>query len=211
MKQSDAEILREYGPFDGVEGVHGVTFDGERIWFASGERLNALDSDSGAVVGSIDVAAHAGTAFDGEHLFQIAGTRILKVDPKTGAVVGSIPTPGDGAASGLAWSEGSLWVGQFADRQIHEIDPADGKVLRSIDSDRQVTGVTWIDGELWHGFWQEEQSGLRRLDPTSGQVLEAVRMPSGAVVSGLESDGRDRFFCGGGPSGLVRAVQKPPR
>lgn len=211
MKHSNAEILREYGPFEGVEGVHGVTFDGERVWFASGAKLNALDSDNGSIVGSIDVAAHAGTAFDGEHLFQIAESRILKIDPKTGAVVGSIPTPGDGAASGMAWSDGSLWVGQYKDRRIHEIDPKDGKVVRTIESDRLVTGVSWIDGELWHGFWEDEESGLRRVDPASGEVLEAVHMPSGMGVSGLESDGRDRFFCGGGASGVVRAVRKPPR
>lgn len=211
MKHSNAEILREYGPFEGVEGVHGVTFDGERVWFASGPKLNALDSDSGSIVGCIDVAAHAGTAFDGEHLFQIAESRILKIDPKTGAVVGSIPTPGDGGASGMAWCDGSLWVGQYMDRRIHEIDPKDGRVVRTIESDRLVTGVSWIDGELWHGFWEDEESGLRRVDPTSGEVLEAVRMPPGMGVSGLESDGRDRFFCGGGNSGVVRAVRKPPR
>jgi hypothetical protein len=28
-------------------------------------------------------------------------------------------------------------------------------------------------------------------------------------VSGLESDGADRFYCGGGPSGKVRAVRRP--
>ncbi|MDG2521885.1 glutamine cyclotransferase [Caulobacter segnis] len=209
MKQSDAEIIREYGPFDGIDSVHGVTFDGAHVWFASGPKLNALDSDSGSVVASIDVAAHAGSAFDGEHLFQIAEDRILKIDPKTGAVVGSIPAPGGGEDSGLAWSDGSLWVGQYVGRKIYEIDPADGRILRTIESDRFVTGVTWVDGELWHGFWENEESGLRRLDPASGQVLEAVIMPSGVGVSGLESDGGDQFYCGGGASGMVRAVRKP--
>jgi len=31
-------------------------------------------------------------------------------------------------------------------------------------------------------------------------------MPPGIGVSGLESDGADTFFCGGGGSGKVRAV-----
>jgi len=30
-------------------------------------------------------------------------------------------------------------------------------------------------------------------------------------VSGLESDGADRFFCGGGSSGKVRVVRRPRR
>jgi hypothetical protein len=34
-------------------------------------------------------------------------------------------------------------------------------------------------------------------------------MPAGIGVSGLESDGAGRFFCGGGDSGKVRAVQRP--
>lgn len=71
-----AEILREYGPFPGVDEVHGVTFDGRLVWFASGDRLNAFDPASGTPVRSIDVAAHAGTAFDGKHLFQLAEGRI---------------------------------------------------------------------------------------------------------------------------------------
>jgi glutamine cyclotransferase len=211
MKKSAAEILHEYGPFPGVEGVHGVTWDGRHVWFASGDRLNALDPSSGRTSRSIDVAAHAGTAFDGRHLFQIAENRIQKIDPESGRVLSTIPAPGDGGDSGLAWAEGSLWVGQYRERKIHQVDPETGTVLRTIDSNRFVTGVTWVDGELWHATWESEESELRRLDPRSGEVLERLEMPPGAGVSGLESDGGDRFFCGGGNSGKVRAVRRPRR
>lgn len=210
MKHAAAEIVREYGPFPGVGHVHGVTYDGERVWFASGKRLNALDPASGEMVRSIDVAAQAGTAFDGEHLFQIAEERIQKIDPKTGRVLAVIPAP-PGGASGLAWAEGSLWVGQHRNRKIHRVDPETGAILRSIDSNRFVTGVTWVDGELWHGTWQGDESDVRRIDPRTGEVLESLEMPRGAGVSGLESDGGDRFFCGGGGSGKVRAIRRPRR
>ena len=80
--KSAAEILREYGPFPDAEKVNGVTFDGQHVWFASGDTLNALDPVSGESVRSIDVPAHAGTAFDGQHLFQIAEDRIQKIDPQ---------------------------------------------------------------------------------------------------------------------------------
>jgi glutamine cyclotransferase len=206
MKHTPAEILREYGPFPDVDGVHGVSFDGQRVWFASGDRLNALDPESGEIVGALDVAAHAGTAFDGKHLFQIAGAVIRKMDPKTGEVLSTIPAPGD---SGLAWAEGTLWVGQNRDRKIHQVDPETGAVLRTIESDRFVTGVTWVDGELWHGTWQDEASDVRRIDPGTGEVLECLEMPAGTGVSGLESDQGDRFFCGGGSSGKVRAIRRP--
>ncbi|WGS40615.1 PQQ-binding-like beta-propeller repeat protein [Burkholderia sp. JSH-S8] len=211
MKRSTAEIIREYGPFPGVDGVHGVTFDGHHVWFASGDRLNALDPDSGATLRSLDVAAHAGTAFDGRHLFQIVENRIEKIDPQTGRVLATIPAPGNGGDSGLAWAEGALWVGEYRARKIHQIDPQTGALLRTIESNRFVTGVTWVDGELWHGTWENDASELRRIDPQSGQVLERVEMPPGAGVSGLESDGGDRFFCGGGSSGKVRAVRRPAR
>ncbi len=211
MKNTHAEILREYGPFPEVEGVHGVSFDGQRVWFASGDRLNAFDPDSGEIVGALDVAADAGTAFDGTHLFQIAETVIRKIDPKTGAVLGTIPAPGNGGDSGLAWAEGTLWVGQHRGRKIHQIDPDTGAVLRTIESDRFVTGVTWVDGELWHGTWQNEASDVRRIDPATGEVLERLEMPAGTGVSGLESDRGDRFFCGGGNSGKVRAIRRPRR
>jgi glutamine cyclotransferase len=210
MKRSAAEIVGEYGPFAGVDQVHGVTFDGRHVWFASGDRLSAFDPANGKVLRSIDVAAHAGTAFDGEHLFQIAGGRIQKIDPRTGRVLATIPAPG-GGGSGLAWAEGTLWVGQDRDRKIHQVDPQTGAILRTIESNRFVTGVTWIDGELWHGTWEGDESDLRRVDPRTGEVLERLEMPPGAGVSGLESDGGDRFFCGGGSSGKVRAVRRPRR
>jgi glutamine cyclotransferase len=209
MKRSAAEILREYGPFPGVERVHGVTYDGRRVWFAAGDRLTAFDPASGKPLRSIDVAAHAGTAFDGRHLYQIAEDRILKIDPKTGRVLATIPAPGGGGDSGLAWAEGTLWVGQYRARKIHQIDPETGAVLRTIECSRFVTGVTWVDGELWHGTWDGGESDLRRVDPRTGEALERLEMPPGVAASGLESDGGDRFFCGGGSSGKVRAVRRP--
>jgi glutamine cyclotransferase len=208
MKHTDAEIVREYGPFGDVS-VAGVTFDGESVWFATGDKLNAFDPASGKTTRSIDVAAHAGTAFDGKHLYQIAESKIHKIDPKTGKVLTTIPAPGNGGDSGMAWAEGSLWVGEHRARKIHQIDPETGKVLRTIESNRFVTGVTWVDGELWHGTWENEQSELRRLDPKTGDVQESLAMPAGVFVSGLESDGADRFYCGGGKSGKVRAVRRP--
>src|SRR5271170_1762705 len=207
MNRSAAKILREYGPFPGVDRVNGVTFDGEQVWFASGDKLSALDPASGKLLGSIDVAAHAGTAFDGRHLFQIAEDRIQKIDPKSGRVLATIPAP-SGGGSGLAWAEGTLWLGQYRNRKIHQVDPQTGAILRTIESSRFVTGVTWTDGELWHGTWEGDESDVRRVDPQSGEVLEQLDMPPGMAVSGLESNGGDTFFCGGGNSGKVRAVRR---
>src|SRR5580698_9155477 len=209
MSRSTAEIVREYGPFPGADTVAGVTYDGQNVWFASGDKLNALDPASGKTLRSIEVAAHAGTAFDGQHLFQLAEDRIQKIDPQTGRVLATIPAPGRGGDSGLTWAEGTLWVGQYRGRKIHQIDPETGAILRIIESNRFVTGVTWVDGELWHGTWEGEESDVRRIDPRTGETLETLDMPPGVGVSGLESDGADQFFCGGGDSGKVRAVRRP--
>jgi len=204
-----AEIVREYGPFDGADKIGGVTHDGQRVWAATGPTLVAFDPASGEVARTLDCAGDAGTAFDGTHLYQIAEARIDKIDPATGKVVASIPAPGKGSDSGMAWAEGSLWVGQYRDRKIHQLDPATGKVLRTIESNRFVTGVTWVDGELWHGTWEGDESDIRRIDPATGAVLERLEMPAGTAVSGMESDGADLFYCGGGSSGKVRAVRRP--
>src|SRR5579863_4438237 len=208
MKRSAAEILREY-TFPDVQHVHGVSYDGQQVWFAAGETLKSFDPASGKALRTFDVAAHAGTAFDGRHLFQIAEDRIQKIDPATGQVLSTIPAPGGGRDSGLAWAEGTLWVGQYRERKIHQIDPETGTILRTIQSNRFVTGVTWVEGELWHGTWEGDDSDVRRVDPGTGEVLESLAMPPGMGVSGLESDGGDRFFCGGGKSGKVRAVRRP--
>lgn len=211
MKRSTAEIIREYGPFPGTGRVNGVSYDGQQVWFASDDKLNAFDPATGKVQRSIDVAAHAGTAFDGRYLFQIAESRIQKIDPETGRVLATIPAPGGGGDSGLAWAEGTLWVGQYRERKIHQIDPDTGAVLRTIESNRFVTGVTWVDGELWHATLEGDRSDLRRIDPNSGEVQEKLEMPEGVLVSGLESDGGDQFFCGGGGTGKVRAVRRPKK
>ena len=211
MNKSTANIVREYGPFPGVDQVAGVTYDGQHVWIATGDKLNAFDPASGEMLRSIDVVARAGTAFDGQHLFQIADDRIQKIDPATGRVLATIPSPGGGGNSGLAWAEGTLWVGRHRDRKILQVDPETGAILRTIESNRFVTGVTWNDGELWHGTWEDDASELRRVDPQTGEVLESLEMPPGVFVSGLESDGGDQFFCGGGGSGKVRTVRRPAR
>jgi glutamine cyclotransferase len=211
MKTSKAEVIHEYGPFPEAEQVHGVSFDGKNVWFSSGNGLNSFDPGSGKKLRSLDIAGHAGTAFDGEHLFQIVEHRIHKIDPKNGRLLASIPAPGGGGDSGLAWGEGSLWVGQYRERKIHQIDPETGAILRTIDSNRFVTGITWVDGEMWHGTWEADESDLRRIDPQTGEVLERIEMPRGVAVSGLESNGSDQFFCGGGSSGKVRVVRRPNR
>lgn len=206
--ETAAEIVREYGPFPGVECVHGVTYDGQRVWAATGTKLIAFDPERGEPVRTLDRTCDAGTAFDGTYLYQIAEQRIDKIDPVSNKVVKSIPAPGHGNDSGLTWAEGSLWVGQYHDRKIHQIDPETGAILRTIESNRYVTGVTWVDGELWHGTWEDDKSEIRRIDPESGDVLERLEMPPGVNVSGLESDGGDRFYCGGGKSGKIRAVRR---
>jgi outer membrane protein assembly factor BamB len=204
-----AEIVREFGPFAGATQVHGVSWDGSRVWAATGEQLIAIDPHSGEVTRTLQRACDAGTAFDGKHLYQIAGSRIDKLDAASGEVLASIPAPGAGSDSGLAWAEGSLWVGNYRGRTIHQIDPATGAVRRTIASDRFVTGVTWVDGELWHGTWEADESELRRIDAGSGEVLARLEMPAGTGVSGLESDGAELLYCGGGGSGKLRAVRRP--
>jgi len=209
MKRAAAEIVREYGPFPGMDHIHGVTYDGTQVWFARGESIVALNPKSGAVVREIAVPAEAGTAFDGTYLWQLAEDRIQKVDPRSGQVVATIPAPAHGRDSGLAWAEGTLWVGEYRARKIHQIDAKTGAILRTIESDRFVTGVSWIKGDLWHGTLEAEQSELRRVNPETGEVLERLEMPAGVTVSGLEGDGSGVFYCGGASSGKLRAVRKP--
>ena len=130
-----AEIVREYGPFAGSSKVGGVSHDGRHVWAALGASLIAFDPASGETTRTLDHAADAGTAFDGKHLWQISEARIDKIDPATGAVLASIPAPGQGSDSGLAWAEGSLWVGQYRDRredeQVQQIESSDGATRRN--------------------------------------------------------------------------------
>jgi len=204
-----AEVVREFGPFEGAASIAGVTHDGRHVWAATGTALLALDPATGATARKIDVPCDAGTTFDGRYLWQIAEARIDKIDPATGQVVASIPSPGGGADSGLTWAEGSLWVGGYRDRKIRQVDPETGAVKRTIESNRFVTGVSWVEGELWHATWEAEESELRCVDPAAGTALERLALPQGVFVSGLEGDNGGLFWCGSGGTGKVRAVRRP--
>jgi len=203
-----AEILAEYA-FPGIERVHGVTYDGKDVWLAVGDRLQSATPD-GVVGRAIYVRAEAGSAFDGRHFYQIAAGKIQKVDPATGAVLAIVPAPPDADYAGLTWAEGALWVAQYEGRRILKLDPETGRVLRIVPSNRLVTGVTFADGELWHGAIEAGQAELRRVDPTTGEVREALVMPD-AFVSGLEADGNERLYVGGGKSGRLRVIRRPKR
>ena len=207
MNKIDMHIENEIELGEG-KPVHGVTFDGDHLWLASGDALHAVDPNSGERVRELPVACDAGTAFDGEFLYQLAEDRIQKVNPTDGAVVHEIPAPGKGKDSGLTWAEGKLWVGQWRDRKIHLIDPESGAVIRTIESDRFVTGVTWVADELWHGSHEGDVCELRQIDPQTGEVLRALSAPEGVSASGLTSDG-ERLFFGGGRDGKVRVVRRP--
>ncbi len=208
-KVRPAEVVGEYGPFAGSDTINGVSFDGHNVWAATGAALVAFDPRNGEPVRTLALPCDAGTTFDGTYLWQIAEARIDKIDPHSGEVLASIPAPGGGTDSGMAWAEGSLWVGQYRQRKIHQIDPTNGKILRTIESDRFVTGVTWVDGELWHATGEAGQSDIRRLQADTGTVLERLQMPDGISVSGLEADGGELFYCGGGNDGRVYAVKRP--
>jgi outer membrane protein assembly factor BamB len=207
-RRQTATILREYGPLP-YERVHGVTHDGTHVWFAHGKKIAAMNPETGAIEKEIEIPAEAGTAFDGEHLYQIGENKIRKVDPKTGHVVATLAVPGmTNDNSGLTWEGGTLWVGQYKGRAIHQIDATTGKLLRTVRSDRFVTGVSFADGDLWHGTFEDDTSELRRVDPATGHVLEALEVPGG--VSGVEAKG-DLVFCGGIKAPVVRAVRRPVR
>lgn len=206
-----AEIVREYGPFPGTPEINGVTFDGTDVWLARGESIVALNPENGSLGRELAVASDAGTAFDGKHLWQLANDKIQKVDPRTGRVLATLPAPSQGRDSGLTWAEGTLWVGEYRARKIHQIEAETGAILRTIESDRFVTGVTWTDGELWHGAMDEQTAELRQIDPASGEVLDRLELPAGVRVSGLEASGTGVFYCGGASSGKLLSVRKPRR
>jgi hypothetical protein len=187
-------IARELEPIDG-EPIHGVTFDGTLVWFARSDELVAFDPASERVVRRLHVpGARAGTAFDGKHLYQLAGEQILVLEPSDGRVVRRLPAPNRGENSGMAWSDGFLWVGQYRAAKIHKLDAQTGELLKTLRSDRFVTGVSCVDGALWHAVSGDGECELRRLSP-DGTVEEAwvAAVPS---ISGMEGT-REGFWCGG--------------
>lgn len=203
-----AEVVGEYGPF-GDGGIHGVTFDGDLVWFARTGEIVAFDPAKEAVVKRLAVPADAGTAFDGENLYQIAGEEILVVRPSDGRVLRKIPAPGKGKDSGMAYADGYLWVGAYRESKIHQVDVKTGEVVKTLSSDRWVTGVSCVDGALWHATTSDDgkPGEIRRL-AADGTIEESLVVPDGVFVSGLEGAKDGTFWCGGGSSGKLRKMRK---
>ncbi len=207
----------------GVDMIHGVTFDGTHVWFAGGpdQDLFCVDPASGRVVrrlGRRDCGA--GLAFDGEHLWAVCEEgkreRIDRIDRANGKTLRSIPLHDD-HPSGLAFAAGFLWLGSYRNRRILKIDPRDGRVVKTIASDRLVTGVTWVDGELWHGTYPErdedvEPGELRAIDAETGAVKRRVQLPAGTRISGTEWDGGEKIWLGSrAAKESLRAIRRPSR
>jgi len=75
-----ATVVREYGPFP-VERIRGVTHDGTHVWFACGQKLAAMNPETGALEKEIEVVAEAASAFDGERFYQIGADEIRRLPP----------------------------------------------------------------------------------------------------------------------------------
>ena len=203
MSKPSAEVARELEPMD-ESPIHGVTFDGALIWFARDSELLAFDPSSERVVRRLSVpGARAGTAFDGTHFYQLAGEDILVLEPEQGRIVRKLKAPNRGENSGMAWSDGFLWVGQYRAAKIHKLDAQTGELLKTLSSDRFVTGVSCVEGVLWHATSQEGECELRRLAP-DGSVEEAWAVPV-AAISGMERT-PEGFWCGG-ERGKLRLVK----
>jgi hypothetical protein len=207
IQKHRAQILKEVVPVAGRK-VHGVTFDGKLVWYASDDEMIGFDPAEERVSKRLPVAADAGTAWDGEHLYQLAADQIQVVDPATGRLLRTIPAPGKGRDSGLAFADGFLWVGQYRDKKIHKIDAKTGEVVKTLTSDRFVTGVTCVDGALWHGVSDDDgPSELRKL-AVDGSVEEVIAFDDASIhVAGVESDGKGSFWCGG-ENGKLRLVRR---
>lgn len=188
--------------------VHGVTFDGKLVWYASDDALVGVDPKTETVARRLPVKADAGTASDGTHLYQITGEKILVLDPADGRVLRELAASSKGGASGLAWSDGYLFVGDHKDGRIHKIDAKTGEIAKTFSSDKWVTGVSVIDGAIWHGTDQDGPGvpEIRRI-AEDGTVEEVLTLPEAKYVSGLESDRNGGFWCGG-ENGKLRHVRR---
>lgn len=206
MKTNRAEVVREYVPIDETP-IHGVTFDGERVWFARDDELNAFDPTTEKLVHRQRVDdANGGTAFDGTYIYQLTHTEILVVDPANGKVMRKLPAPGTEDCSGMAFADGYLWVGQWSGKKIHKIDAKTGEIVKTLSSDRFVTGVSCVDGSLWHAAAGDGPAPeLRRL-ASDGTVEEILAVPVN-MISGVERTPEGTFWCGG-EKGRLRLVRK---
>ena len=181
----------------------------EHVWFAAGDKLNALDPASGNTVRSIDVAAPCRhrvrrpapvpdrrRPHPQDRSAHRPRARAPSLPPAAAATRG---WPGPKARSGSA-STASARSTRSIPRPARSCAPS-SPTASSPASRGSTASCGTAPGKATRANCA--------LIPATGEVLERLEMPAGVGVSGLESDGGDRFFCGGGPSGRLRTVRRP--
>jgi streptogramin lyase len=123
---------------------------------------------------------------------------VICFDRQSGRELVAYPTPPydkTGGPHGIEWRDGNLWFNVPIARQVFVMDPASGKIARSIPvpGDRSH-GVAWDpnDGHLW--LVDSNRRVIFKLDRDTGQILNAVGC-SGPEPHGMTIWQGDFWLC----------------
>jgi hypothetical protein len=143
----------------------------------------------------------SGLAFDGVSLFFSAGfssNLIYVLNPNTGAVRYSFAAPPGVAVDGLAHSGVSLFILNYNNRIIYEVDPVTGQVLNNFASNAFLRGALTFGGGRQTLFAERaDLNEVVELNPFTGAIVNRIPMPPGEAIFGLGySDRLQILFAG---------------
>jgi hypothetical protein len=187
----------------------GVAGGGDRLWATDAGTAEILEISpaSGEVIGRFPLGLRQpkGLAYDGSLLWVAdqATRRLVAFDPDTGARVRDVvlqipPEKGYRSVEALAWDGGSLWTAIAAgfSSSFNQVDPRDGRILRSLFADCDPRGIAVVDQSLYslcfNGDRHPATLDVRTLSADDGAVTRSRRFlrridprnPSGLLAEG---------------------------
>ncbi len=95
----------------------------------------------------------------------------------------------------VAWDGSTLWCAGAAANRLHQVDPASGRILKTVEIQMQkvaspvsLESLAWDGKTLWVGHSAGWSSRLSRVDVATGRVIQSLF--SEGVPRALTSDGK---------------------
>ena len=175
------------------------------------ETREVLKKICGAQEGFVDSSFGWSLAWDGNYLWRskhAGAADLVKISPETGEILAEFENPGIAQDRGIAFDGQSLWVNDFTQKKVFEIDPNTGKILSSFaipDMGSGSSGIAW-DGEYLYLVNWLKQNELHKVD-RKGNFIGIVTLEGEGGIS-ITFDGQYFWESPCGPNKVIRKYDK---
>jgi virginiamycin B lyase len=185
------------------------------LWFSiqRANRIGRLDPGTGAIVEYPVSGGPYGIVLDragNPWAAGLSGDKLIRIDAKTGQVSELPMGRGSGPRRLATAPDGRLWVVNYGNNRLVEIDPAAMKILRIFDLPGGRDGggyAVTVDGAGFVYANEINRDTVIRFDPKSG-AMQTIRLPGGNVgIRKMIVDGDGRVWYVGSHNGRLGMIE----